>query len=145
MLIDATGYWEVQLQDARIGDVQINLGNKMGAAIDTGSSLIVVPTETAAQINQILGATKTWNGQYTLPCEKISELPELHLQFGGKMYSLRAEDYILNVQNQCVSGFTGMDIPEPAGPLWIVGDVFLRRYYTIYDFGKNRVGFAEAK
>jgi saccharopepsin len=28
---------------------------------------------------------------------------------------------------------------------WIVGDVFLRRYYTIYDLGKNAVGFAKAK
>jgi Eukaryotic aspartyl protease len=25
-----------------------------------------------------------------------------------------------------------------------VGDVFLRRYYTVYDLGRNAVGFAEA-
>jgi len=38
----------------------------------------------------------------------------------------------------------GLDIPEPMGPLWIVGDVFLRVYYNIYDLGRNRVGFAKA-
>jgi saccharopepsin len=36
----------------------------------------------------------------------------------------------------------GLDLPGMK--LWIVGDAFLRRYYTVYDMGKNRVGFAPA-
>jgi saccharopepsin len=140
------GYWEVELEAAFLGGHKLNLGKKhMGAAIDTGSSLFAVPTATADEINQRLGATKSpLGGQYTLDCSKLGSLPDLELQFGGKKMSLASTDYILEAQGQCVSGFMGMDIPEPAGPIWIVGDVFLRRYYTIYDLGNNRVGFAEA-
>jgi saccharopepsin len=141
------GYWEVELEGAWMGVEKLNLGKaRMGAAIDTGSSLFAIPTATADKLNKMMGATKSpYGGQYTVDCATLPDLPDLVLQFGGKKFSLSPSDYVLQVQGQCVSGFMGMDIPEPAGPIWIVGDVFLRRYYTIYDLGNNRVGFAEAQ
>lgn len=68
-----------------------------------------------------IGATRSWNGQYTIPCEKVPELPDFTFVFGGKPYPLAGTDYILNLGNQCVSAFTGMDINLPGGELWIVG------------------------
>ncbi|KAF7352759.1 Aspartic peptidase A1 [Mycena venus] len=137
-------YWEVELQAVSFGDDVLELENT-GAAIDTGTSLIALPTDIAEMLNAQIGATKSWNGQYTLDCAKVPSLPDFTFTFGGQKYALKGEDYILNLQGTCMSSFTGMDINLPGGALWIVGDVFLRKYYTVYDLGRDAVGFATAK
>ncbi|GAA5795371.1 endopeptidase [Helicostylum pulchrum] len=142
--IKRKGYWEIDLENIKFGDDYVDL-DPVGAAIDTGSSLIIAPTTIADLINHEIGAVKNWAGQYTLDCALVPDLPEFCFVFAGKDFCLKGEDYVLKVQDQCISGFMGMDIPEPAGPLWIIGDVFLRKYYSIYDLGNNRVGLAKSK
>jgi len=136
------GYWEVELEAFSLGKEEMELEGT-GAAIDTGTSLIALPTDIADIINKEIGATKSWNGQYTVPCDKVAELPDIAFTFSGKKYGLAAADYILQVQGTCISSFTGLDIP--GGPIWIVGDSFLRKWYTVYDLEKNAVGFAKSK
>ncbi|KAJ7068318.1 endopeptidase [Mycena amicta] len=137
-------YWEVELEKISFGDDELELENT-GAAIDTGTSLIALPTDIAEMLNAQIGATKSWNGQYTVDCAKVPTLPDLAFYFGGQPYTLKGSDYILEVQGTCMSSFTGMDINLPGGSLWIVGDVFLRKYFTVYDLGRNAVGFATSK
>ncbi|KAJ3789132.1 aspartic peptidase domain-containing protein [Lentinula aff. detonsa] len=138
-------YWEVELEKISFGDEDVDLENT-GAAIDTGTSLIALPTEMADMMNAQIGATKSWNGQYTVDCDKVPSLPDLTFYFGGEPFPIKGTDYILEVSGTCMSAFTGLDINMPGGAsLWIVGDVFLRKYYTVYDLGKDAVGFAESK
>ncbi|KAG1449467.1 hypothetical protein G6F56_008633 [Rhizopus delemar] len=138
------GYWEIELENTKFNNETMNMG-AIGAAIDTGTSLLIAPTAVTDYVNTQIGAVMDQYGQYTLDCATIPSLPEFCFVFSGKDFCLQGKDYVLNIQNECISGFVAMDIPPPAGPLWIVGDVFLRKFYSIYDLDNNRVGFAEPR
>ncbi|KAK7419553.1 aspartic proteinase precursor [Neonectria magnoliae] len=137
-------YWEVDLDAITFGD-EVAEQENTGAILDTGTSLNVLPSALAELLNKEIGAKKGYNGQYTVECDKRQTLPDITFTLAGSNYSLPATDYILEVSGSCISTFQGMDFPEPTGPLVILGDAFLRRYYSVYDLGKNAVGLARAK
>lgn len=106
---------------------------------------IALPTTLAELLNKEIGAKKGWNGQFTVECAKRDSLPDLTFTLTGHKFTIGPYDYILEVQGTCISAIMGMDFPEPVGPLAILGDAFLRRWYSVYDLGDNTVGLAKAK
>ncbi|KAL4952769.1 aspartic peptidase domain-containing protein [Aspergillus filifer] len=137
-------YWEVDLDAIALGDDVADLENT-GVILDTGTSLIALPSNLAEMINAQIGAQKGFTGQYSIECDKRDSLPDLTFTLAGHNFTIGPYDYTLDVQGSCISAFMGMDFPEPVGPLAIFGDAFLRRWYSVYDLGNGAVGLAKAK
>ena len=136
-------YWEVDLDAITFGDQTAEL-DATGAILDTGTSLIALPSTLAELLNREIGAEKSFNGAYTVDCSKRDSLADLTFTLTGYNFTITPYDYILEVQGSCVSAFMPFDIPEPAGPLAILGDAFLRKWYSVYDLGNNAVGLAKS-
>jgi len=136
-------YWEVTLDSLTFGGETADMD--MGAILDTGTSLIALPSTIAELLNNQIGAKKGFTGQYTVECATRDSLPDLTFTLSGTNFTIGPYDYILEAGGSCISSFMGMDIPEPAGPLVILGDSFLRRWYSVYDLGKGAVQLGKAK
>uniref|UniRef100_A0A8D2J6A0 cathepsin E n=1 Tax=Varanus komodoensis TaxID=61221 RepID=A0A8D2J6A0_VARKO len=108
------GYWQIQLDNIQVGGEIAFCAEGCQAIVDTGTSLITGPTEDIKQMQQLIGAQP-------IDGEENSD---------GMLL--------------CSSGFQGLDMQPPVGPLWILGDVFIGQYYSVFDRGNNRVGLAPA-
>lgn len=139
-------YWAFKMQGISLGGKNLCQGGCTGIA-DTGTSLLAGPTAAVAQLNALIGAMPIPGGEYVLiNCtdDTIDALPPVTFNIAGNDFVLTGKDYVLVVdagkQKECISGFIGIDVP--AGPLWILGDLFISQYVTVFDVGHSRVGFA---
>merc|ERR1719335_1809592 len=137
-------YWKVSLEGMKYGSTDIT--SKVSAIIDSGTSLLAGPKDKVTKIAEAAGATLVMGKEYTIDCSKMSSLPAVEITLGGgKKFTLEASDYVLQVQNQCLFAFMPIELPPKLGEMWILGDVFMRKYYTVFDYGNKRVGMAPAK
>ncbi|KAF3856364.1 hypothetical protein F7725_017087, partial [Dissostichus mawsoni] len=106
------------------------------AVVDSGTSYIIGPSKDINNINGWLGASTDQFGEASVSCRNTNSLPEIMFNINGYNFALPPSAYVIQSSSGCSTGF--------GAGTWILGEVFMRQYYTAFDIGNNRVGFAQS-
>ncbi|GFN84965.1 cathepsin d [Plakobranchus ocellatus] len=125
------------------------------AAVDTSMPYIIGPYEEISNLHKGLGGRRIPSNprQFGLDCSKIDSMPDLEFIINGQKLAVSSKDYIMMDFSQtykkvgpvCFSSVVGRKYREDETPGWVLGLAFMRAYYTQFDKGNHRVGFAKAK
>ncbi|CAM4831894.1 unnamed protein product [Rotaria magnacalcarata] len=143
-------YWEFMMNSVKVTDKIIC--TKCRAILDTGTTLIVGPSSQIALLNRAIGATyDPGSGLYIIDCHTrlLSNFPDVEFSIGNITFILSVLQYLLIVNDGdtqiCYTIFQGVNLHDNHGYLiWILGDYFLSRFYSIYNVNSNQVGLAKS-
>ncbi|PSN56243.1 hypothetical protein C0J52_00371 [Blattella germanica] len=148
--VTAPQYWKVLVNDIRVDNLVL-CGSGCNATADTGTSTIRGPPDLVQQLNEEIGAVKyDGDGEYTVTCLLVPTLPDIIIRLGGNVFVMKPEDYIIRQKGflnlpVCISAFISMEGLSIDGLTWILGNAFLKKYYTEFDMQRERIGFAKPR
>lgn len=133
-------YWQVVLKDIYVNGQPLNLCQQTSclAILDTGTTLLTGPSQGVSQIIQAVGAYSD--------CSNFESLPSityvLSSPSGDQLYEFDLEPYYYIMDevdrgsDYCAPAIMSFDI-SPSTSYWIIGDIFMRKYFTTYYRGAS--------
>ncbi|KAH9066521.1 acid protease [Lactarius vividus] len=143
------GYWQTTLDGVSINDDPDFLLNQRSVIIDTGTTLIIGnKSDVEAIYAKIPGyqpgpVSGLDEGYFTIPCNSSTIVS---FDFGLKQFPVSWSTFNLGRVSEGSDSCVGGIIYSPSLEnltFWIIGDVFLQNVYTVFDVGKNLIGFAD--
>jgi cathepsin D len=151
-LTEDPSYWSVEVQDIRLGDQSLGFCSEQPckAAIDTGTSLLSGPSMKVGELFDRVGNN----------CNDLESFPDLVFVIDGRDYPIPPKNYIITIDEdefeerpgvhspryqECTLAFISIDLSPPLGPIWVLGDLFMSSYYSIFDKDTLRIGLAKSK
>lgn len=129
--------WEIPIDDIAVDGVKCSFSGKT-AIIDTGTSFLLLPPGDAQRIHKLIPGSQQEGETFKLPC--LASLP-VEIIISKITYNIPPKDYLgkpVSGGNLCASNIIGKDTFGP--DRWLVGDVFLKNVYTIFDFDQDKIG-----
>ncbi|SOS80917.1 plasmepsin II [Plasmodium sp. gorilla clade G1] len=135
-------YWQITL-DAHVGNIMLEKAN---CIVDSGTSAITVPTDFLNKMLQNLDVIKVPFLPFYVTLCNNSKLPTFEFTSENGKYTLEPEYYLQHIEDVgpglCMLNIIGLDFPVPT---FILGDPFMRKYFTVFDYDNHSVGIALAK
>ncbi|KAJ4994275.1 eukaryotic aspartyl protease [Stagonosporopsis vannaccii] len=131
-----TGFWEIPVADATVNGKPVGLSGKQGI-MDTGTSYILMPPADALAIHSQIPGYAQAGETFSVPCDTDAAL---QFVFGKQAYNISTADWLGGKLDSglCRSNIVGRQTFNASQ--WLIGDVFLKNVYAVFDFDGSRVG-----
>lgn len=133
---NSQGYWGFTADGYSVGGTATT--ESFQAIADTGTSLIYLPDDIVNTYYSAVSGAIGSDGSYTFPC--ASTLPDLGISIGGQL-AVVPGSYLNYNQQDATTCFGGLQSSSAVGSN-ILGDVFLKSQYVVFDEGNLQLGFA---
>ncbi|CRH01267.1 plasmepsin VIII, putative [Plasmodium relictum] len=151
--VSSKKYWAVKMIGLKINDVFLDVCSKNNdgyceAVIDTGTSSIAGPKDDLMLLTNLLNPGKSCYNKMFLKNFSfiLSDENGTH-----KEYELTPKDYIVNsfrldpiLKVPCNFAFMPINISSTTGYLYILGQIFLQKYYAIFVKDNMKIGLAKS-
>nr|POF25772.1 polyporopepsin [Quercus suber] len=141
----AAPYWGLSIASFTYGST--TLASSATGIIDTGTTLIYIPT---SAYNRFLSLTGGTTDYYTgLASFNTRPTANFGIRFGSTTYTLTPAQYLVPAaQYSAFGGSSGkyyawINDGGSSGVNTIIGQKFLENYYSVYDTTNSRIGFAK--
>ncbi|KAJ4378525.1 hypothetical protein N0V86_006231 [Didymella sp. IMI 355093] len=133
---NSAGFWEIALSNASVDGKDVGLEGKTGI-MDTGTSYILMPPDDARAIHALIPGYVQSGETFSVPCDTKTALAFV---FGDQRYNISTADWLGGRLDSglCRSNIVGRQTFNSSQ--WLIGDVFLKNVYSVFDFEKNQVG-----
>ncbi|KAG8952204.1 hypothetical protein FRC04_004911 [Tulasnella sp. 424] len=140
-------YWDIPTQGFTYNGQLVT--QAMTATIDSGTSLIYLPPSQAnAVYSKIPGAQPASDGRhYTFPCANVASLGTIGMMFpnSNTVFNINPTQFNAGVMDEAAGLCAGAIVSSGTeNGSALVGDAFMSTWYSIFDYGNMRVGFAQA-
>lgn len=130
------GDWAIPMGDFAYGGKDAGITGRL-AYLDTGTSYCFGPASDVAAIHKLIpGAASSDGVTYTAPC--TSNLT-LTVSFSGVSYTISSKDWLSAPSSSgvCTSNIYGHEVVDGS---WLLGDLFLKNVYAVFDADKVQIG-----
>ncbi|KAM9764284.1 pregnancy-associated glycoprotein 2-like [Dama dama] len=106
--------------------------------VDTRTSLLIGPSKVVPNIQKLIDAIASKDHEHVVSYKSIGALPLVIFMIDSTDYPVPPQVYMRqSSQNICISSIRGGTEDLHSTEAWIPGDIFLRLYFSDFDWGNN--------
>ncbi|XP_043307492.1 pregnancy-associated glycoprotein 2-like [Cervus canadensis] len=135
--------WQITVDRVSINKMVVACSRGCQAIVDSGISVLAGPTQVVHNIFKHINPKPKEKNQQLISCDQAKTLPPINFTINGMDFPVSPKYYIQKVfEDICFVSFQGGTEYMSPSDTWILGDIFLRAYFTVFDRGNYRISLA---